>query len=126
DAMQLGGTLTIATSVLAHGAGQEATLPSLKAQPCVFLRVADTGIGMSDEVRAHIFEPFFTTKGNQRGRGLGLATVYGIVKQSGGEILVSSRPGQGTTFQIWLPLVSVSEQHSLEPAPLAITSMTTT
>jgi two-component system, cell cycle sensor histidine kinase and response regulator CckA len=126
DAMTEGGTLTIATSVLPHGAGVEATLPSLKTQPCVLLRVADTGAGMSDDVRAHIFEPFFTTKENGRGSGLGLATVYGIVKQSGGEILVSSRVGEGTTFQIGLPLARVSKRHSLEADNLVKTAISIT
>ena len=69
----------------------------------MLLAVADTGVGMSQEVQAHLFEPFFSTKGN--GSGLGLSSVYGIVQQSGGHIVVDTQPGMGTMFQIYLPRV---------------------
>ena len=72
----------------------------------VTLSVIDTGVGMSDDTMAHLFEPFFTTKGRGLGTGLGLSTVYGIIKQSGGEIAADSTAGAGSTFIVYLPRVS--------------------
>ena len=105
DAMPRGGRLTVQIrnavfpaqgAVIAHGQS---------GRPCVLLTVSDTGVGMDDETRRHIFEPFFTTKGPGRGAGMGLPTVFGLVRQSGGQIDVASHPGSGTTFRVYLPQV---------------------
>jgi PAS domain S-box-containing protein len=104
DAMPQGGRLTIeARNVEPDGSGQRSN-PAARPGPHVLLALTDTGVGMDPTVQARIFEPFFTTKG-EKGTGLGLATVYGIVELSGGHIHVSSTPGLGTTFQIYLPRV---------------------
>jgi PAS domain S-box-containing protein len=100
DALPRGGRITVETSnVDAHQAGARAP----DARDHVRLVVRDAGTGMSPEVKAHLFEPFFTTKAQGRGTGLGLATVYGIVKQSDGCVHVDSEPGVGTSVEIWLP-----------------------
>jgi CheY-like chemotaxis protein len=104
DAMPNGGTLTIRTSrERLDNKSAKRISRSLRAGDYVVLTVADTGTGMDDETRARIFEPFFTTKGPGKGTGLGLATVYGIIKQTGGGILVDTQLGRGTTFYIYLP-----------------------
>jgi PAS domain S-box-containing protein len=103
DAMPDGGTVRIETHLLALDEGYVAD--HVEAQPGdhVLLTISDTGVGMTDEVRARIFEPFFTTKEKDKGTGLGLSTVYGLIKQGGGHIRVKSEVGRGTAFLVHLP-----------------------
>jgi len=103
DAMPEGGVLAFATEGLELDPDGAEKYDGLPAGPYVQLLVKDTGSGMDEDTRAHLFEPFYTTKGIEAGTGLGLAMVYGIVKQHGGDVVVESEPGRGTTFRILLP-----------------------
>ncbi len=118
DAMPDGGALTISTANVSGAGISTPTDERLPAGPLVALAVTDTGTGMDDHVLAHLFEPFFTTKELGRGTGLGLATVYGIVRQSGGQIQVASRPSEGSTFTVYFPRVeSPGRSAPLPPGP---------
>ena len=120
DAMPRGGTLTIETQNVEVDQDQAASHVTMRAGPHVLVTVSDTGTGMDEETCARVFDPFFTTKGQGKGTGLGLSTAYGIVKQTGGSIWVSSKPGRGTTFKIYLPVARDGEPTEAGlPAPTA-------
>jgi two-component system cell cycle sensor histidine kinase/response regulator CckA len=105
DAMPNGGKLTLATSNATIDAEYVSRFPEFKPGEYVMLTITDTGVGMSESIKARIFEPFFSTRAVGQGTGLGLATCYGILKQSGGQITVDSEPNRGATFRIYLPQV---------------------
>jgi PAS domain S-box-containing protein len=117
DAMPEGGELEITTSLLRIGTDGMSRHGGAPPGEYVRLEVRDSGMGMTEEVKAHIFDPFFTTKGPGKGTGMGLSTVYGIVQQSGGYISVETKPGKGAAFEVVFPAVQDSVEAPPAPAP---------
>ncbi|HUJ75353.1 MAG TPA: ATP-binding protein, partial [bacterium] len=122
DAMAKGGKLTVATAVESPSTEFRQVRPWAKAEAYAVLTVSDTGHGITPHVQEHIFEPFFTTKDVGKGTGLGLSIVYGILQQHAGMVELTSRPGVGTSFYVYLPLAqpeqpATAPESSRDPAP---------
>jgi two-component system cell cycle sensor histidine kinase/response regulator CckA len=119
--MPVGGRVTIETAMTELSEDYALSHPGVEIQPgpYVVLSVSDTGHGMSADTLRRIFEPFYTTKPVGKGTGLGLATVYGIIKQSSGYVWAYSEPGHGTTFKVYLPVEAGSLPRTPEQPPLA-------
>jgi CheY-like chemotaxis protein len=121
DAMPRGGRLTITTSECVLTPEYAARNPGMQAGPVVELTVRDTGVGMTADVLERLFEPFFTTKERGQGTGLGLATVYGVIKQHDGYILVESQPRAGATFRMFFPRVDEAAEHDAHAPATTLT-----
>jgi PAS domain S-box-containing protein len=118
DAMPKGGLLEIAASNFEHTVENVRALPGLRPGLFVLIRVTDTGCGMTEETIQHLFEPFFTTKDKARGSGLGLSTLYGIIKNAGGEVFVRSELEKGSSFSIYLPAYEAVDEEGVEKPSL--------